>query len=532
MRVAMYLRLSSEDGDLKDTGKAESESISNQRGLLQNFISSRSEFSGAEISEFCDDGWSGKNFERPDFLRMMEQVKQGQIHCIVVKDLSRFGRDYLVVGNYISRVFPFMGVRFIAVNDGFDSSRPQDIDSLDTSFKTLIYDLYSRELSGKVKNAKRMRAEKGFFLSPFAPYGYVKDPEDKNRLLIDKEAAEVVRRIFAWTIDGVRPTEIAAMLNREGVPTPMLYKRAAGCSRDRWPSIHEENFWTQGNIFKILRDERYIGKCVYGKRERDMVGNWHTVKRSRADWIVVDETHEGIVSKDDFQKVASRMKEYREFVPSVSEKNPLRRKVICGTCGHAMMLSNTKNARYHCRTLHLETEFNCTSEGILQADVHEMVVTLIRTYAAYAVSLEHLLVLQKERIQTEKKQARRELAVLQSRKNQFEKALQDLYEKLIDGTIDKETYLSHKANNQAKMQELSDQMKRLEKNTQTTTGQGGAFIEKYKEYAELETLTSEIANDVVKRVTVHKDGGIEIELALRDELEKLLTCLETVDAAS
>lgn len=179
MRVAMYLRLSSEDGDLKDTGKAESESISNQRGLLQNFISSRSEFSGAEISEFCDDGWSGKNFERPDFLRMMEQVKQGQIHCIVVKDLSRFGRDYLVVGNYISRVFPFMGVRFIAVNDGFDSSRPQDIDSLDTSFKTLIYDLYSRELSGKVKNAKRMRAEKGFFLSPFAPYGYVKDPEDK-----------------------------------------------------------------------------------------------------------------------------------------------------------------------------------------------------------------------------------------------------------------------------------------------------------------------------------------------------------------
>ena len=197
-----------------------------------------------------------------------------------------------------------------------------------------------------------------------------------------------------------------------------------------------------------------------------------------------------------------------------------------------LKLSNTKNARYHCRTLHLETEFNCTSEGILQADVHEMVVTLIRTYAAYAVSLEHLLVLQKERIQTEKKQARRELAVLQSRKNQFEKALQDLYEKLIDGTIDKETYLSHKASNQAKMQELSDQMKRLEKNTQTTTGQGGAFIEKYKEYAELETLTSEIANDVVKRVTVHKDGGIEIELALRDELEKLLTCLETVDAAS
>ena len=308
MKVAIYLRISSEDGDLKDTGKAESESISNQRGLLLNFISSHSEFSGWEISEFCDDGWSGKNFERPDFLRMMEQVKQGQIDCVLVKDLSRFGRDYLVVGNYISRVFPFLGVRFIAVNDGFDSSRPQDIDSLDTSFKTLIYDLYSRELSGKVKNAKRMRAEKGLFLSPFAPYGYVKAPEDKNRLVIDNGAADIVRKIFSLTIDGVRPSEIAAMFNRDGVPTPMLYKRAAGCSRDRWPSIHEENFWTQRTIIKILRDERYIGKCVYGKRERDMVGNWHTVKRSKADWIVVDRTHEGIVSKNEFQKAANQYK--------------------------------------------------------------------------------------------------------------------------------------------------------------------------------------------------------------------------------
>lgn len=532
MRVAMYLRLSSEDGDLKDTGKAESESISNQRGLLQHFISSRPEFSGWEISEFCDDGWSGKNFERPDFLRMMEQVKQGQINCIVVKDLSRFGRDYLVVGNYISRVFPFLDVRFIAVNDGFDSSRPQDIDSLDTSFKTLIYDLYSRELSGKVKNAKRMRAEKGLFLSPFAPYGYVKAHEDKNRLIIDDEAADIVRKIFTLTADGVKPVEIAAMFNREGVPTPMLYKRAAGCSRDRWPSIHEENFWTTGVICKVLRDERYIGKCVYGKRERDMVGNVHTIKKSKSDWIVVDETHEGIVSKELFQKAASRMKEYKEFIPSASERNPLRRKVICGTCGFAMSLSNTKNAKYHCRNIHLETGFDCATEGILQADIHEIVVTLIRTYAAYAVSLEHLLLLQKERIQAEKKQARRELAVLQSRKNQLEKSLQDLYEKLIDGTIDKETYLSQKTTNQAQMQELTEKMERLEKSSQTTTDQGGAFIEKYKEYTELETLTTEIANNVVKRVTVYKDGGIAIELALRDELEALLTCLETVDAAS
>lgn len=230
--------------------------------------------------------------------------------------------------------------------------------------------------------------------------------------------------------------------------------------------------------------------------------------------------------------MTSLMKEYKEFIPSVSERNSLRRKVICGTCGYAMVLSNTKNAKYHCRTSYLGTDFDCTSEGILQADIHEMVVTQIRTYAAYAVSLEQLLLLQKERIQAERKQARRELAVLQGRKNQLEKSLQNLYEKLIDGTIDKETYLSHKASNQAQMQELSDKMESFEKSSQTTTEQGGDFIEKCKEYLELETLTLDIANDVVKRVTVYKDGNIEIELALRDELENLLTTLEMVDAAS
>ena len=532
MRIAMYLRLSLEDGDLAGSGKTESESISNQRGLLQGFIESRSEFSGWEVCEFCDDGWSGKNFDRPAFLDMMEQVKRGEINCIVVKDLSRFGRDYLEVGNYISRVFPFLGVRFIAVNDGFDSARQQDIDSLDTAFKTLIYDIYSRELSTKVKSAKRKRAEKGLFLSPFAPYGYRKDPKDKHRLIVDEEAASVVRRIFALTIDGVGPTGIAAMFNREGIPTPMRYKRTAGCSRNRWLSIHEENFWTQGAINRILRDERYIGKCVYGKREHETVGDWHTVKRGRKDWIIVDGTHEGIVSEEVFRKAASCMREYKEAAPRTSGKNLLRKKVICGICGFAMRLSNGKNPGYFCQTVPLGTHFDCRTEGILQADLHEMIATLIRTYAAYAVSMENLLLLQQGHVREKKQQARKELVVLQSRREQLEKSLQDLYEKLIDGAIDKETYLSHKAEGQAQMQELVERMKCLRKSTQETAGKGQAFIEKYKQYTELKVLTAEIAEDVVKRVTIHRDGWVEIELALRDELEDLLHQTEMADATS
>ena len=270
--TAKYIRLSAEDVDLGKDGKIESNSVTNQRNLLDAVISRTPELADSHVVEFCDDGWSGKNFERPGFQAMIAQVRAGKIQCIVVKDLSRFGRDYLTVGNYISSVFPFLGVRFIAVNDGFDSIRPADIDSLETSFKALIYDLYSRDLSRKVRSAKRFRAQQGDFLSPFAPYGYVKDPADRSRLVIDPEAAETVRRIFRMTADGQRKEQLARQLNAEGVPTPMLYKRAAGCTRTKWNNLFDENFWTGGLIYGILRDERYVGRVVYGKHTRDRIG--------------------------------------------------------------------------------------------------------------------------------------------------------------------------------------------------------------------------------------------------------------------
>lgn len=447
-------------------------------------------------------------------------------------DLSRFGRDYLVVGNYISRVFPFLGVRFIAVNDDFDSSRSEDIDSLDTSFKALIYDLYSRELSGKVKNAKRQRAEKGLFLSPFAPYGYVKDPENKNRLLIDEDAANTVQRLFQLTVDGMKPSEIAAVFNREGVLSPMMYKQAAGCSRERWPSIHEEYFWTVGIICKALRDERYIGKCVYGKRERDFVGNVHTLKKLKPSWIVVDDTHEGIISKQLFNEAQSLMREYHENEPLASERDPLRGKVKCGVCGFTMRLSNTKNAKYHCRTARLETGYQCSHEGFLQADINDAVVALIRTYAQYAVSLERLAVLRNEKKQSAVKQAKRELAVIQSRKGQCEKRLQDLYETFIDGSISRENYLAQKQSVTNQMHELSCQVTTLEGAAQNPTAESCGFIDKYKEYAELETLTGEIAQELVKSVVIYPGDVLEINLNLRDELESLLKDVEALTSAS
>lgn len=194
-RIAIYIRLSLEDDDIL-YGKLESESITNQRNLLLDYIRNSPELCHAEVTEFCDDGYSGKNFDRPGVKKLLEAAQSGTVQCILVKDLSRFGRDYITVGNYVSRVFPFLGIRFIAVNDHIDSMRKGDIDSIDTAFKTIIYDMYSRDLSKKVRSAKHQLAKRGVYINPVAPYGYQKDPSDKHRLIPDPNTADVVRRIF------------------------------------------------------------------------------------------------------------------------------------------------------------------------------------------------------------------------------------------------------------------------------------------------------------------------------------------------
>ena len=525
MRTAIYLRISSEDAYLRNGEKDESESISNQRSLLRDYVCSHADLSGSEILEFCDDGWSGTNFERPAVKELLEQVKRGQINCIVVKDLSRFGRDYLTVGDYISRVFPFLGVRFISVNDGFDSSNPLDIDSLDTSFRTLIYDLYSRDLSRRVKSAKKARAERGAFLSPYAPYGYVKDPEDKNHLLVDTEAAEVIRRIFQMAADGAKTWEIAAALNGEGVSSPKNYKVETGCTRTPWRSIQEENFWTGNLVAKFLRDERYIGKTVYGKRSRDIVGSTHTVKISRDDWVIVPDRHEAIVPEALFEKAQTCMREYREREVMTGGGNPLKRKVICGVCGHAMQRDNKKNGSYRCVMKRLNTGFDCSEEKVPEADILEAVIDTIQVYAQYAVSIDRLLQTRQEQRQLDRKQAQRQLQTLQSRKARLDKRLQDLYERLVEDEISRESFAAQKKALTAQAEDISHTVLELERKISGSDDNGNAVIEQFKSYAGITALTKEISTDLLHSVTIYPDGRMDIRLNLADEIETLLETL-------
>ena len=520
LTVAKYIRLSSEDGDLEQAGKSESNSITNQRNLLDSFISQTPEFSGARVLEFCDDGWSGKNFDRPAVQKMLGEVSQNRIQCIVVKDLSRFGRDYLTVGNYISRVFPFQGVRFISVNDGIDSIRPADIDSLETSFKGLLYDLYSRDLSRKVRSSKSFRAKRGDFLAPFAPYGYVKDPANPRRLAVDPEAAETVRRIFQMMADGQTAEQIAKALNHDAVPTPMLHKRAAGCSRTSWPCIREDNFWTSSAVEKILRDERYTGKSVYGRRTRHTVGDWHTVKVGKQDWVVADGAHEGVVSREEFDRAQAAMREYREHDGTRDGGGTLRRKVRCGICGRVMTRSNGKSPYYLCHTPRVTEAFSCPAQPVPECDIQAVLLDGIRAMAATAVEWDRIWREARKKKRGGVTVTLKAVATLKETHAGHERKIRELYEAFALGEIGKAEYLAAKGVMLQKRDSAAERIAALEAGLESTAADGGLgdrFSDGFQKYAEIEEISAEIAKDVLKEILVYPEYRLEVIWNYREE---------------
>lgn len=342
-RIAIYLRLSKED--MKDgaaTRKEESNSIAMQRLLLRKYIEDN--FTDYEIIEFCDDGYTGTNFDRPDVQEMLERIRNGEINCIIVKDFSRFARDYIELGAYLEQIFPFLGVRFISVNDGYDSVNVQGgIADMDVNFKNLLYDLYSRDLSGKVRSSLAIRKEKGQYVSANSPFGYEKDPEDRHALLIAEDEAEVVRRIFSLTLEGRTSVEIAKLFNETGVKTPVEFKIEKG-KTSRIPK-GERFLWSGSTICQILRNEIYIGNTVQKKYEKDFVGGKNHIK-PREEWLGAYGHHEPIINKEVFDKVQEDRGKKRP--PQYHETHPLVGKLVCGCCKKNLNYRRGLNPYFTC----------------------------------------------------------------------------------------------------------------------------------------------------------------------------------------
>lgn len=339
VRIAVYMRLSKTD----ETVREESNSISMQRILIRKYIAAH--FTEYEVMEYQDDGFSGTNFNRPGVQCLLEDARNEWFDCVVVKDFSRFGRNYMEVGSYLEQIFPFLGIRFISINDHYDSGSSQgNTADLDVNFKNLLYDLYSKDLSQKVKTSLRARKESGQYVGANAPFGYEKSPDDRHMLVICEDEAAVVRKIFSLALQGMTSSQTAKKLNLEKVPTPVEFKIRKGTTF-RKPK-GDKFYWSSSTICSILRNPVYAGDMEYGKTEKDQVGGRNILK-PRAEWKLIRNHHAPIIVREDFEEVQkSRGKSPKKR--TAGNRHPLIGKVICGCCKRNLRIKEGLNPYFTC----------------------------------------------------------------------------------------------------------------------------------------------------------------------------------------
>lgn len=291
-KVAIYLRLSKEDDDLSCSSgaKSESNSISNQRKLIYDFMKLHPELE--LYDEYKDDGKSGSNFDRAEFQRMMKDIEAGKVNCVIVKDQSRFGRDYIDVGKYKEKIFPKLGVRFITINEGYDSLSATSSDDLAFTINSFVYDFYIRDISTKIRTNLTAKKQNGEYAGAFVAYGYVKDSNDKSKLVVDPFAADVVKDIFRWKIEGLSPQNIAVRLNGLGIPSPAEYKRLSGSNYKTSFQTSSKAVWSHVSVRRILKNEIYLGVMIQGKRTTPNYKTKTVVTKAESEWLRVEGTHE------------------------------------------------------------------------------------------------------------------------------------------------------------------------------------------------------------------------------------------------
>jgi len=524
--LAEYIRLSQEDEN-----EGESNSIINQRDLLNAFVKSSPDLSQYEVVEFCDDGYSGTNFDRPGVKALLDEVRAGNIQCIIVKDLSRFGRNYIDIGDYLEQIFPFLGVRFISVNDRFDSN---DFDGttggLDIGFRNLIYSLYSKDLSQKVRSAKKTRMEKGEFIGSHAPYGYAKSPENRKKLVIDEKAAAVVRRIFAMADEGKNAVQIAVILNAENIPTPYVYKRLMGCDR-KYNVVGHTNHWMNTTVLTIIRDERYTGKMVNGKNRSPFVGSKNNKRTPKSEWIVVPNTHEPIVSEELFASVQERFSAPVRIRTEPAEIRLLMGKVKCGVCRHVMRRSNSPSATayYYCESHQYVADSTCTKDRISEVSLIQTVLSVIHKQIEVMLDMAQLF----DRVKT---QSHNDITTLTEQIRQLQAVLTKLkaskvkaYERYKDGALDRDSYASQKADISKEIAETDAQIAELETALQSRyqeNGQPISIIESFKRYEGFTELSREMVDELIGSIYIYGSEAIEIAWNHMDEYMRLVQCVE------
>ena len=526
--TTLYLRLSRDDGD-----KEESNSITGQRELLRDYLTQHPEL--REYAVRVDDGWSGSTFERPSFQAMIEDVKAGRTDCIVVKDLSRFGRNYLDAGEYIEKIFPFLGVRFIAVNDNYDSLGDKKAsDDLIIPFKNLINEAYCRDISVKIRSQLEVKRKSGQYIGSFATFGYMKDEQNKNKLVVDQYAADIVRDIFKWKLEGVSPQDIADGLNKIGVLSPMEYKRSLGMKYTTTFKTNAKALWSASAVLRILKNPVYTGVLVQGKETTPSYKVHKRITKAESEWTVITDSHEAIISQIDFDSVQKVLKLDTRRSPDEEAVQLFSGMVFCGDCGASMVRKTVPAGErkyvYYICSAHKQDK-SCSPHRIRDIALKEIVLDSLKQHIREVVDMSELLdITDTAPLRTAQAQKiQRQIDKKYEEYERLQKLLMSLYENLTDGVIDRDEYTRLKASFTARADEAEKQMDALRENLTEIQNHGteNAWMDEFKKRQGLTSLDRAVVVALIDRILIHSNDTIEIIYRWQDEFAWQLDILRS-----
>lgn len=503
--TALYCRLSRDD-DLQ----GESNSIINQKQILKKYADENG-FSNTMF--FIDDGYSGTTFERPDWQRLMGMVDDGQISTIIVKDMSRLGRDYLKVGMYTEMIFPNADIRFIAINNGVDSANQSDNDM--TPFINIFNEFYAKDTSRKIRAVFKAKGQSGKPLCTRPPYGYVKDPENKLHWIVDEEAAKNVRDIFRLCVQGYGVSQIANEMSKRHVLNPTAHAIAHGHSISDNRSDLDNYTWVDSTISHMLSRPEYLGHTVNFKTYRKSYKQKKQLKADPSEWQIFENTHEAIIDQETFD-IVQRIRDGRRRWTPMGEMPVLSGMVFCADCGAKLYQVRGRTlpqSEYMvCATYRKKGKHLCTSHQVRNSVLEELILDGIRSVTAYARDHEDEfveLVTKKKKAEAERclRDSRREIEQAKTRIRKLDEIIQHLYEDNLEGKISDdrfvkltETYETEQKTLSARMIELKD----IISSEQTASVNVDWFLSLVRKYTDVQELTAEIIREFVERVYVHK----------------------------
>lgn len=507
--VALYIRLSKED-----ESEGPSQSVTNQKSLLEEFVK---QHRLSVYDTYIDDGWSGTNFDRPDFQRMIRDIEAKKVNMVITKDLSRLGRDYIMTGHYMERYFPEKRVRYISLLDGIDTGVESTANDI-TPFRAIMNDMYAKDISKKIKSVKRDKQRKGQFIGGKPMYGYKMHPTEKNKIVVDEEVAPVVRRIFAMALDGMSCRKIAATLNEEKVPTPATY-----CGWNMGRKGPYAGLWSSERISEMLQNETYIGNMVQGRSVKISYKSKKCLKQTKANWVVVEGTHEPLVDADTFRKVRMLV-ESRKHTRSRTYDFLLKGLIFCHECGYPLATLNRKNAAgeerlfFVCRTYQRFTKAGvCTCHSIKEQTVTQAVLAKVREVCQAYLNADELLPAAQKAVK-DARAADSIDAEIQSLQNKIESmtaSLDKMYMDRLSGLLSEDDFQRIYLKVKADRSKLEDQRKELEQKKASPAKAEDEAKALVQRFIERSCASRELLVSLIERIELSEDKQLYIKFRFK-----------------